>query len=638
MPWNFWRSLGSDFRIRRLLRDQVGVTAARWGASKSLATLLLKFGSQRLAIGAVTTGATGLTVQQAFRDEKRQRNLEGVVLSSGDEVAWLNAATKPIWDHLNSGFRRLVEEQLEPALQERVPFVGRYLHFKKLSLGEAAPSFGPVTVTRSDHGVELNIGIQFVGTGLLEFSAPVASVEVADISVKGSLQIILYPLVDSLNPIGGITFTCLDRPEIDLTVRTGSELMPNLYDFVRDTVDDVVAGLMVIPNGVAIALDTLGPQTDYMALRYPLPLGFLRVCPQGVACRDEPSVGASPYVQVRVGGALWNSRPAKMSNHRSEFAGWSGCVKDFAVFSESQSVELRLFSGGGLSSRTLLGSAKVPVRSIIGADMEVPLLGADSEENGLVLCLGVDWLAVLDEPPPKTALSSGASKTFDQTETDVLVSVHIQEVCGIASGQKQHSVRLSVGDHMETTPVGKPPSVLEDRMSDEVLIKLAHKLVKKLPLADFGDALGISAGHSKEFAEFHAQHCQSPDKEPSVAHAVWDKAWCQRARTSARELAASSNPQFNHVYHILARVSDKLILELLSQGSPSRSVEQSLSTIAEQGGILEGPFRLKLKDNSECEMHASIRLRRLEAMASSSPEPELSMAHRLSGTTMWGEL
>ena len=34
----------------------------------------------------------------------------------------------------------------------------------------------------------------------------------------------------------------------------GSELIPNLYNFVRDTVDDVVASLLVVPNVIAVPL------------------------------------------------------------------------------------------------------------------------------------------------------------------------------------------------------------------------------------------------------------------------------------------------------------------------------------------------------------------------------------------------
>ena len=47
--------------------------------------------------------------------------------------------------------------------------------------------------------------------------------QVCDISVRGSLRVALVPLVDSLNPVGGVSVTCLDKPDIDLTIKTGAK-------------------------------------------------------------------------------------------------------------------------------------------------------------------------------------------------------------------------------------------------------------------------------------------------------------------------------------------------------------------------------------------------------------------------------
>ena len=41
---------------------------------------------------------------------------------------------------------------------------------------------------------------------------------------RGSLRLGLQPLLDSLNPVGGVSVTCLDRPIIDLTIKTGLEM------------------------------------------------------------------------------------------------------------------------------------------------------------------------------------------------------------------------------------------------------------------------------------------------------------------------------------------------------------------------------------------------------------------------------
>ena len=47
----------------------------------------------------------------------------------------------------------------------------------------------------------------------------------------------------------------------------GTELIPNLYNFVRDTVDDVIADLIVVPNMVAVPIAPWPPgiQSDIVA-------------------------------------------------------------------------------------------------------------------------------------------------------------------------------------------------------------------------------------------------------------------------------------------------------------------------------------------------------------------------------------
>ena len=60
------------------------------------------------------------------------------------------------------------------------------------------------------------------------------------------------------------------RPE------TGTELIPNLYNFVRDTVDDVIADLIVVPNMVAVPI-AAGPR----GMTCSVPDGFWRWSPNG---------------------------------------------------------------------------------------------------------------------------------------------------------------------------------------------------------------------------------------------------------------------------------------------------------------------------------------------------------------------
>ncbi|CAK0842727.1 unnamed protein product [Prorocentrum cordatum] len=190
--------------------------------------------------------------------------------------------------------------------------------------------------------------------------------------IRGSVHVLLRPLVDALNPCGGVTIYCTDRPTLDLKIRAGSELLPNLYDLVRDTVDDVIASIVVVPNCVAVSIPTPGSQDagDWVSLRYPLPTGIVRVTVEQLVGSPEAPV-ASPYVQMHVGAATWRTPVGEHAGHAASWA--AGNVQDFAIYTDSQCVELRAFSGGALSLDGLLGRARVPVARLLGHGVEVPL-------------------------------------------------------------------------------------------------------------------------------------------------------------------------------------------------------------------------------------------------------------------------
>ncbi|CAK9102489.1 Extended synaptotagmin-3 (E-Syt3) [Durusdinium trenchii] len=579
--------------LGRLVGHHYAFVLTRWGFGKSFATVLARAGSQKLALGAVATGATGLTIHH----NTKERHFESDVLSSEEEVEWLNAAIKPIWDHLDKGVRKIIEDEIQPALQQRLGRLGNFiqLQFTQLSLGSASPRFGPVRVTRSSHGLEINAGFSLEGNGMLEFSAGVASIQVCDITVQGTLRLGLQPLLESLNPVGGVSVTCLDRPIIDLTIKTGTELIPNLYNFVRDTVDDVIAGLIVIPNMVAVPID---PATDSCFIQHPLPLGFLRLSLEGVTAAGP--LPSSVYVEVLIGCSVWKSAIAKVSSYSRQVEWVEGNVTDLEVYSQDQLLRFRCWSSGSFGV-TLLSSGQVHVRDLTPGHVEVPL--SDTQEHGenSSVELYLSWMPVMNTPPRSS-------------DADLLASVHVDraELARSTSlGSSRHRVRVSVGEKVNTSPVGQAhPEV--HQIADDRLLQLAKKLCGKLALVDLADALNIPVEHAREFALQQERRKRSKDKDmPSFES--WDQQWCHRARAAAAALHAAKEPHFDHVCHLRASKEDVVLVEMIGDdGGVKARMERSLKVVSSQGGVLHGPFHLKMEDGSNCILHGRINVRRVE--------------------------
>ncbi|CAE7534546.1 esyt3 [Symbiodinium sp. CCMP2592] len=615
-------------RLAQLLGHQTAFAVTRWGIGKSVATLLARVGTQKIALGAVATGATGLTLHQSTKD---RHSFGGDVLSSGDEVEWLNAAIVPIWEHLDAGFRRLIEDEVQPALQKRLGVVGSYISFTQISLGHAAPRFGPVRVTRSKDGLEVNVGFCLEGTGLIEFSTGPASIQVSNITVQGTLRVCLHPLVDSLNPVGGISITCLDRPTIDLTIKAGSELIPNLYNFVRDTVDDVVASLLVVPNVIAVPLDTFGPTTDACAIRHPPPLGFLRVRLEGVS--STSALPSSLYLEAMIGCSSWKSSisRARADPHHAEWP--EDAAEDFAVHSQDQSIRLRLYSSGSFGA-VLLGTARVFIHDLEAGRVEVPLVDAGTEDTAETRSVELEllWSPLKEEPPAKASARGSLHLPGPvPAEKFVLASIHVHRVSNVLS-ERKHKVHVRLGTEDQFTEVGEAPPELVHQIADDVLLELARKLCGKLPLADFSDALGVPVDHARDFAREVERRRRSGELNAPGLQG-WDRSWCERARQAAQDRAAIRNPHFDYVCHLRAKPTDQLMIELVGEdGSSTARFDASLDAVVQGGGFVEGPFPLRSSDGAECTLHGHIRLRRLEAQV-----PRDRVQDRLLNESSWDD-
>jgi len=471
-----------------------------------------------------------------------------------------------------------------------------------------------------------------------------------------------------LNPCGGVTVSCLDRPTIELTLRTGSDIVPNLYDLVRNTVDDVVAGLLVVPNGIAVPIETMGQPTDAPLLRHPGPKGILRVTLAEVTGTQQAPV-SSPYVSIGIGVASWSSPVASPRQGPSYWASadepdvqaWSkGNVQDFEVYSPNQSVDIRCFQSDlTMDLDVLLGRTKIPVHELAhGISVEVPLQSSEGEDTGRRLHVKGDWLAVCAEPAvpvgdASTLLASASlhgdprarshtranhrtkHNTVGAGDVELMASLRVDSIEGLPSDPAlKYSLRLSTGTLVEESAEGRPRSLPIDQVSDERLAQLAGKLSPLLGAADLADVLGVAPSLAAEFAQRHASSTSGDAAGGGEAAAVatrrgrtdtcaWQKEWCRRAREQAKRLAASSAPQFGRIFHMPLASSATLELEVVRHREGSHREESVARLTCEPSKLTvdqrlqpaiscQGPFALMLADGSRGKLCGSIELRHLD--------------------------
>ncbi|KAJ9435068.1 Synaptotagmin-4, partial [Diplonema papillatum] len=184
------------------------------------------------------------------------------VLANEHPVQWLNESITPIWPFLDAGIRDFVVTKLQPAIQNAIPVVGKQIRFTEITLGHVPPQLGPVTTHLTDDGTNLELFVQvnYEGELALDLDAALATVRIGDLQIKGELMLAFKPLVDAINPIGGMEITCLDQPSIKLKLQAKGmflDSVPNFYKLLQRTVDRVIADVLVMPNNIAFEIPTV---------------------------------------------------------------------------------------------------------------------------------------------------------------------------------------------------------------------------------------------------------------------------------------------------------------------------------------------------------------------------------------------
>jgi len=332
-------------------------------------------------------------------------------------------------------------------------------------------------------------------------------------------------------------------------------------------------------------------------------------------------------------------------------------MQDFLVFTENQSIELRIFNQGTFNADSLLCRARLPVRSVLGEHVEVALQGPDGNPTEAALALQASWLSVVEggaAPEPgsdrfergagaghshhgdadrNAALAQEVFNTLPVFASDIpvhatpapaqdpetLVSVRVDGVAGLPERGRQRlrfSVRASAGGRSSETDIGRAPETSVSVIGDEAFVTLARRLAPHVSAEGLAEALEVSPEHARELLE--RENSPGRPQDSGSNDATWIGDWCRRARSAARLLAASRNPQFGHICHLPIDRPSELLLELVCHGEGSRRTQvvgrlsHDLAAIASAGGLLKGPFPLHLADGSECCLEGSVHVRRLE--------------------------
>ncbi|XP_040913456.1 extended synaptotagmin-3 isoform X2 [Toxotes jaculatrix] len=244
---------------------------------------------------------------------------------------------------------KLLRENIQPSVRLSSPAL-KMFSFTKVHFGHIPLRItGMKCYTHEVDQKEVILDLNICYDGDVDIDAvvkPPITAGVKGVKLKGMLRVILEPLIGQVPLVGGVTFFFIRRPtlEINWTGMTNVLDSPAFSSLSEETIMDIIASLMVLPNRMCFPLID---QVKVDQMRFPLPRGVVRAYlleAKDLLAKDTYMMGlvkgkSDPYATLRVGNRNFKSKTIKENLNPK----WNE-VYEFVIHeAPGQELEIELF-------------------------------------------------------------------------------------------------------------------------------------------------------------------------------------------------------------------------------------------------------------------------------------------------------
>ena len=176
-----------------------------------------------------------------------------------ERAEWVNKVIHQMWPFVGKILDKLLRENVGPVLRRKVPSTLNGIHFDTIRLGDLPPRIGGIKVhtdnlKRSE--IMMDVDIIYAGDSKITLATKGLKLGVEDLEIRGTLRVLLYPLIPDFPLIGGLTMYFINRPliQFDLTNMLNVFETPGVNALLKNVIDDAIASFVVLPNKLAISL------------------------------------------------------------------------------------------------------------------------------------------------------------------------------------------------------------------------------------------------------------------------------------------------------------------------------------------------------------------------------------------------
>lgn len=266
-----------------------------------------------------------------------------------EKVQWVNKVLEQAWPFIGMYVEKFLRESIQPTVRISNSALKSFT-FTKIHFGHK-----PVRITgirAYTHEVDqreviLDMNINYDSDVDIDADVNQAiTVGVKGMKFQGMLRVILEPLIGQAPLVGGVTLFFIRRPTLQINWTGMTNLLdsPAFSSLSEDTIMDIIASLVVLPNRMCIPLID---QVKVDQMRFPLPRGVIRVHvleARDLVAKDTYMMGmvkgkSDPYAKIRVGNRHFQTKTIK----ENLYPKWNEVFEFVVHEAPGQELEVELF-------------------------------------------------------------------------------------------------------------------------------------------------------------------------------------------------------------------------------------------------------------------------------------------------------
>ncbi|KAF5402928.1 Extended synaptotagmin-2-B [Paragonimus heterotremus] len=233
-----------------------------------------------------------------------------------ERAEWFNKMIKRLWPYVSDYARNIILESVEPAIAAQLPSALKPFKFTTIDLGDTPPRVGGVKVYMEENirrdEIVMDLDLMLYSDARIKVELGKVKAGVKEFELRGTLRVVLKPLISKVPFAGAVTVCFLDSPYLNFSLTDMGNVLglPGLQQTLTTVIRNVVNQLIVLPNRLPV---TLVDNIDVQRLKYPMPQGILRIHVMGarrLKAGDKNIVGegsSDPYCVIRVGARTFKT-------------------------------------------------------------------------------------------------------------------------------------------------------------------------------------------------------------------------------------------------------------------------------------------------------------------------------------------